>query len=210
MDINAFATDIRELLIDGIPVESDANFLKKHIKRGKKLFQAVSGDSSSQVIPLGVNGYVFELGSPYLEANFPHYHILEDAYTIKKRGKGTATSKGSQDAIAKQNRDYGGWTVSTLVNKKTGEVRKSVYQEYRKNVRGKRKPREKYKVIVDKKTKNQMIINATSSYVNRHYHYIEKTMDLGLPYVAQKYGLRMARVSIDDEEKQNALRELLF
>ena len=208
MNLNAFAKDIRDLMIDNIPVESDADFLKKHIKRGKKLFQAVAGDSSSQVIPIGLNSYAFELGSPNLEQNFPHYHILEDAYTIKKRGKGTATSKGTQDKVAKENRDYGGWTVSTNINKKTGEKSYSVYQEYRKNVRGKRKPKEKYKLV--NKNGTQMFETSSSSYVNRHYHYLEKTFDKGLPYIAQKYQMRMGRVQINNEEKDSALRELFF
>lgn len=212
MDLNAFSKDVRQLLIDGIPVESDENFLKKHKKRGKKLFQAFSEDANGQVIPLGTNGYVFELGSTNLEANFPHYHILEDAYTIKKRGKGTATSKGSQATIVnKGQRDYGGWIVTTG----KGRGQHSVYQEYRKNVRGGRKPKEKYKQVVQKYVddngevhKSVVFQNVSTSYVNRHYHYIEKTMDNGLPFVAQKYGLRMARVQTSDEEKQSALQDL--
>ena len=204
MDIKAFSNDIRDLLIDNIPVESDENFLKKHIKRGKKLFQAVSGDANSQIVPLGLNGYAFELGGPSLEANFPHYHILEDAYTIKKRGKGTATSKGSQDKVKDLSaRDYGIWTV----NKKNGT---SVYQEYRKNVRGGRKPKEKYKLVVDRngEVKQIMYESSSTSYINKYYHYIEKSMDIGLPFIAQKYNMRMARAKISDEEKQSALLEL--
>ncbi len=211
MELSEFAKNIRELLIDNMPVESDENFLKKHAKRGKKLFQAFAGDSNGQVIPLGTNGYVFELGSENLETNFPHYHILEDAYTIKKRGKGTATSKGSQAKINdKGSRDYGAWTINR------GKGKTSVYQEYRKNVRGGRKPKEKYKTVVQRVvnketgevTKNVVYQNVSTSYINKHYHYIEKAMDFGLPFVAQKYGMRMARVQISDEEKQSALQEL--
>ena len=205
MELSEFAKDIRELLIDNMPVESDENFLKKHVKRGKKLFQAFAGDSNGQVIPLGTNGYVFELGSENLETNFPHYHILDDAYTIKKRGKGTTTSKGSQAKINdKGKRDCGIWVVST----KNKSGRTSVYQEYRKNVRGNRKPKEKYKMVVDKETGEVMFQNVSTSYVNKYYHYIEKAMDNGLPFVAQKYGMRMARVQTSDEEKQSALQEL--
>lgn len=215
MDINAFSKDIRDLLIDNIPVESDENFLKKHIKRGKKLFQAVAVDSSSQLIPVGLNGYAFELGSPSLEQNFPHYHILEDAYTIKKRGKGTAQSKGSQDKISnKSHRDYSAWSVKEntkyAVVQSTGEVyqvkTRSVYQEYRKNVRGNRKPKEKFKQVYDRNTGNYMNVNVSTSYVNKHYHYIEKAFDLGLPFIAQKYNMRMGRTSISDEEKEEALK----
>lgn len=218
MDYNAFAKDIRDLLIDNIPVESDENFLKKHIKRGKKLFQAVAEDSQSQIIPVGLNGYAFEMGSPNLELNFPHYHILEDAYTIKKRGKGTATSKGSQDKVAdKSHRDYSAWTVRENVrrnkNPNTGEMieskTRSVYQEYRKNVRGSRKPKEKYALVRDA-SGNKVWANVSTSYVNRYYHYIEKAMDIGLPFIAQKYGLRMKRVSLDDEEKLMAIMHESF
>ena len=202
MDLNAFARDIRELLLDNIPVESDEAFLEKHAKRGKKLFQAVASDDNMRVIPVGLNSYAFEMGSPNLEENFPHYHILEDAFSIKKRGQGTATSKGSQDKIAdKSQRDYGAWTV----NKRNG---KSVYQEYRKNVRGNRKPKEKFIIVRDKETGQKVFANVSTSYVNRHYHYIEKAMDNGLPFIAQKYSMRMGRVQISDEEKQEALKSL--
>ena len=113
--------------------------------------------------------------------------MAKPANTIKKRNKGTITSKGSQAKVDNLGaRDYGQWTVSTnRINKKTGEVyskpKYSVYQEYRKNVRGKRKPKEKQKIVYDKKTENFTSINSSSSYVNRHYHYLEKGFDKGLP-----------------------------
>ena len=54
------------------------------------------------------NMYIFEIGNDYAEENYPYYHILEDAEVIRKRGRGTSKSKGSQAQIEKlSQRDYG-------------------------------------------------------------------------------------------------------
>lgn len=198
MDIESLARDIKELIVSNVPVESDENFEKKHIKRGKKLIQAVS--SGENVIPLGNKGYVYDLGSEELEQKFPHYHILEDAYTIKKRGRGTAKSKGSQAKISDLGkRDYGQTTI-TYKKQKNGTYRRYTYSEYRKNVRGNRKPKEKVIYKLNRKTGEVVATSVSNSYVNKHYHYIEKTLDNGLPFIAQSYGLRLKRVEFSDED----------
>lgn len=198
MNIEAFARDIKELVVSNVPVESDENFAKKHIKRGKKLIQAVS--HGENVIPLGNKGYVYELGSEELEEKFPHYHILEDAYTIKKRGLGTKKSKGSQAQISDiGKRDYGKETV-TYKKQKNGTYRRYTYGEYRRNVRGERKPKEKVIYKVDKRTGEVEAISVSNSYTNKHYHYIERALDNGLPFIAQNYGLKLKRVEFSDED----------
>lgn len=219
MDLNEFAKDIRQVLLANIPIESKVEFDKKHAKyRSEQLYQALGKDSNFVVIPLGTNGYVFEMGSDNLEATQPHYHILEDAYTIKKKGQGTATSKGSQDKVSNlSSRDYGKWTVRineprtiTRNGKKVSLQRSvSVYQEYRKNVRGGRKPKQKIIEKVNKRTGEVITKDVSSSYINKHYHYIEKTFDSYLPIIAQKYGMRMGRVSINNEEADAAANEFL-
>ena len=218
MELNEFAKDIRQVLFANIPIESKLEFEKKHKKRIVQLYQALETDANFVVVPLGTNGYAFELGSENLEATQPHYHILEDAYTIKKRGMGTTTSKGSQ--ASKQDiasRDYGVWKAhineAKTITRKGKKIQLprsvSVYQEYRKNVRGGRKPKQKLIEKINKKTGEVIIKDVSSSYINKHYHYIEKTFDAYLPIIAQKYGMRMGRVSLNNEEGDSVANELL-
>lgn len=42
----------------------------------------------------------FEIGNELLESEYPYYHILQNAPVIRKRGKGTNKTKGSQMFVA--------------------------------------------------------------------------------------------------------------
>lgn len=198
MDIYQFAKDIADIVVENIPLEEQAIFERKHKKRSDRLRNVARAEM--KIVPVGNNIYVYELGSENLEEKFPHYHILEDAYTIKKRDRGTKKSKGSQAEVSDlKKRDYGIEKV-TYKKQANGSYRRYSYQEYRKNIRGKRKPKIKTEIVVDKKTGETKEINVSNSYVNKHYHYIENTLDIQLPILAQKYGLKMKRVQIGDEE----------
>lgn len=198
MDLQKFAEDIATLLNENIPEESDENFVKKHLKREMKLKDAIG--LYKKVIPIGTTGYVYEIGNSNLESKFPHYHILEDAYTIKKRSKGTEKSKGSQAKVSNLGkRDYGIEKV-TYKKQENGTFRKYSYQEYRKNVRGNRKPKHKYAIYHDYYTKNDYFVDVSDFYTNKHYHYIEKTLEYGLSFVASKNGLKMKGVNLQESE----------
>lgn len=125
----------------------------------------------------------FEIGNDYAERKYPYYHILEEAPVIRKRGKGTKKSGGSQMEIAlMSNRDFN--IVS--FNGKT------FTKEYARNIRGKRNR------VVDNSTRyiggGEKINLKANSYENKHYRYIERTLDTNLPFIAETYNLKPMRV----------------
>ena len=48
----------------------------------------------------------FDIGNEGAEETHPYYHILQQAPTIRKRGKGTKKSKGSEIEKAASQRDF--------------------------------------------------------------------------------------------------------
>lgn len=142
---------------------------------------------------------VFELGNYNAETKTPYYHILEDAQVISKPYRGTARTKGSQGSIADiGKRDYG-----KVVVKIDSKGNQSIYQEYRKNVRGSRslvgkatsfytETREDGTVVKKKRNPN------SKYYVNIHYHYIEKELDnIIVNSLCSEFNLKLGRKKID-------------
>lgn len=191
IDLKAFLVSIQNNLRDNLPEESQTDYQKKHEKYRHAQLKT-HAFANSQFLPVGNKGYYFEYGNEFLESTLPQYHILEDSEIIKKRGQGTKTSKGSQDSISYSYRDYG-----QLKKSKSG---KSVYQEYRKNIRGERNKAQhrKYKVVWDKKTGNRYFTDISSSYVNNRYHYIENILLKTLPFIAQDFGLTFTKTKQDN------------
>ena len=127
----------------------------------------------------------FDYGNAVMEHNYPHYHILEDNQVIKKRGKGTKKTKGSQDQekiLAK--RDYGkvSWNGKTFT------------KEYSRNVRG---SRNRFSQV-----SHWSIVNGqghyenadANAYLNTHYKYIENILDQDVVQkLASYFELRPAR-----------------
>lgn len=203
MDLQEMATYLNEEMQKKIPYDNSPNYIRNVKHKGRN--EHIRNVALQSVIPVGTNGYSFDIGSEYAEQNYPYYHILEDAQVIHKRDKGTKQSKGSQSSYSKTlgNRDYGKWSGNVnkrnydFYNKQTGEVygsgyrtTKSVYQEYRKNVRGSRSK------IIDGQAKN------ANTYVNIHYHYIERALDEELlESFANKFGLKQLRTKIDLSEE---------
>jgi hypothetical protein len=133
---------------------------------------------------------IFDIGNPRLEETHPYYHILEDSEVIRKKNKGTKTSKGSQDQISdKGARDYGivKWNGKTFT------------QEYKKNVRGARSKAQKATrraFFVDSygQVFRTQINKDAKYYLNIHYHYIEKAIDNAVPSLCAQFGLKPLRV----------------
>lgn len=157
------------------------------------------------------NTFVFVIGNEESERKFPHYHILEDAEVISKRGKGTKQTKGSQDTVADLGkRDYG-----RIAYKLDKNGNRSIFYEYRKNVRGKRSKVQKaqrYAEWQDDGTNKRYLVNRESKYyVNIHYHYIERMLDGGiLDALASHFGLKRKRTQITDtieEEFKEQIQE---
>ena len=184
-DLKAFTDKIRQNLYDNFPygpLTNPSGSLRHPNRKGHVR------DYAFMKLPLlyAENTISFDIGSPNAEKDYPHYHILEDAEVIRIRGKGTKKSKGSQDAISDlKARDYGRveWNGKTYT------------QEYKRNVRGSRSRQGKARqVFVDSNGVVYRINETASYYYNKHFKYIERTLDATLPFIAQEMGLKMKRV----------------
>lgn len=197
--ISSFANSIRENIYDNFPYENDDIVAMKHAKRPGHIRDIALGlpyMSSDQMI--------FEIGNDYAEEYYPYYHILEDAEVIRKRGRGTKLSKGSQAQveIVGGKRDYGrinfnGQTFS---------------REYRKNVRGERSRSQKATYnIVGSDGKVYKVNKDANYYKNKHFQFIERILNNTLPWIASEYGLRMSRTettSLESDYESQGMSDL--
>lgn len=189
-NIDAFTNRIIEVLGDNVPQENKQVGLSKHPNRKgltlKDMF-SVGGGVYGIAITHNIDTRIFEVGSPMLELIAPHYHILQNSEVIRKRGRGTKTSKGSQANVKNiLERDY----------ERVSFNGKTYSKEYNKNVRGSRskanrilEPKLRYvggKYIEDRR-------GVSNSYVNTNYQYIDRILDATLPFIASEFGLRTKR-----------------
>ena len=181
--INEFVDVLRTYMYGLFPLENDDINLKKHKNRPFHI-----RDIAFMFLPItreGENTIVFDIGSDYAEEYYPYYHILEDAEVIRKRGRATTSSRGSQAKIEElSKRDYGRINFNG----------KTYSREYRKNVRGERSRIGKATRYVTGSDGKLVKINADAAYYyNKHYHYIEKILDYSTPFIADYFGMRLAR-----------------
>lgn len=135
------------------------------------------------------NTNAFEIGNDYAEEYYPYYHILEDTPYIRKRNKATDKTKGSQAKVEKRSqRDYNIISFNG----------KTFSREYARNVRGKRNRLDQVSHWVTSTDGKQVFVNRESnSYLNEHYHYIEKMMNnVILDQLAIEFGMRSGRTQI--------------
>ena len=174
--------------------------------------------NANQVSGLGDKMAYFEIGNSYAEEKAPYYHILEDAEVIHKSNRGTKQSKGSQaDIMPLGQRNYGFKKVRKA--DKEGVVHDIWENEYRKNVRGSRSRVGKatdYRYMGELKINGKTLYTVRNQnapyYVNRHYHYIENSLDnIIVSEVANKFGLKIKRKSTmnDTEAIEQSISELL-
>ena len=192
--LSNFVNEIRQNIYDNFPYESDDIKMMKHLKRPLHIRDVALG------LPyMSGNMYIFEIGNDYAEENYPYYHILEDAEVIRKRGRGTSKSKGSQAQIEKlSQRDYG----------KISFNGKTYSKEYQRNVRGQRSLADKGTIIVVGADGVVYRINKDANYYkNKHYHYIERILNNTLPWIAQANGLRMGRTEMSSLESDYESQE---
>ena len=183
-DLKAFTDKIRQNLYDNFPygpLTNPKGSLRHPNRKGH------TRDYAFMKLPLlyGENTISFDIGSPNAERDYPNYHILEDAQVIRTKGKGTKKSKGSQDKISDlKARDYGRveWNGKTFT------------QEYKRNVRGSRSRQGKARqFFVDSNGVVYRINETANYYFNKHFKYIERTLDATLPFIAEEMGLKMRR-----------------
>ena len=198
-DINVFASRLKELFVSSplfpnMPenyvnewgvVQSDR---EKHKGREPlKLKDAVISSMANSTI-FAENEISFNIGNEQMEKTHPYYHILENAPVIRKRGKGTDKSRGSQAKIEDVGqRDY----------ERVSFNGKTFTKEYAKNVRGKRNRIDNVTHFVSDSRGNRKMINREAgAYQNVHYMYIEKILDSGiLNTIAEEQGLKVMRKS---------------
>lgn len=127
----------------------------------------------------------FDIGSESLERMHPYYHILENSPIIRKRGKGTDKTKGSQAKVENVKRDYERveWNGKTFV------------KEYARNVRGKRNRLDSVDhYITDSRGHVKRVNRESNSYQNVHYRYIERILDSGiLELLANENDMKLMR-----------------
>lgn len=151
----------------------------------------------------------FDIGNTNAQQVAEHYAILENAPTIhygnrrarrvvknkdgtshvqeygKVRSWGTEKSRGSQQYVTdKGSMDYNKWSYG-----QSGNIR----QEYRSS-RG-----------------DKQVTETSTSYANKHYHYIERILDKKVAQLANELGGKMMRTTIDlTQEKIDVESEYMY
>jgi len=196
-EIRSFTDRLRELMYLYFPYEGEYLKQLKHKKTPKHI-----RDVAFMVNPLNVgeNTIMFEIGNEESERDYPYYHILEDAPVIRKKGKGTSKTKGSQMYVKdKALRDYNQvyWNGKTFT------------KEYAKNVRGSRnRAGNTTRYVYDHLGNKIKLHESSNSYQNVHYHYIEKMMDnFILDELAETFGLKKGRTQLTDLSEDFAEQE---
>lgn len=197
-DINIFTDRLIELFINSpiFPVFDINKWNNRQGDRNKHPFRnpltlKESVDNSIKGSRLAEQDMItFDIGNEQMEETHPYYHILEDAPYIRKAGKGTAKTKGSQAKVENiGKRDYGivNWNGKTFS------------KEYSRNTRGSRNRLDKVThYITDNKGDIKLINREANSYLNEHYKYIERILDSGiLNTLAAEQGLKLSKRKID-------------
>lgn len=181
-NITDFTNELRSLMYDKFPLESEELKMAKHKKTPLHIRDVAFMQNE---ITVSEDQNIFEIGNVESEEKYPYYHILEDAPVIRKRGKGTNKTKGSQAQIEKAGkRDYGrvSWNGKTFS------------KEYTRNVRGSRNRIESVSHWTTVNGVQTFVNREANSYSNIHYHYIEKMLNGGiLDTLADMFGLKRAR-----------------
>lgn len=123
----------------------------------------------------------FDLGSETMERYFPYYHILQQAPVIRKKGKASKQTKGSQTFVksyAKKDYEIVRWNGKTFT------------KEYEKNVRG---SRARKKVSQWNEPRTRFLYANANSYKNEHYGYIDIINDEVANLLAKEYGMKLMR-----------------
>ena len=181
----AFAIRLRELMYDFFPYEPDRFKEAKHKKTPLHIRDVAFWHNP--LLSVDENTLEFQIGNAFAEEKYPYYHILEDAKVIRKRGRGSEKTRGSQAKVEKLGeRDYNRvtWTGKNLT------------REYSRNIRGKRARIEKISHYVTNYNGEVLFINReANSYLNVHYNYIETMLeDRGiLDRLASEFGMKRKR-----------------
>lgn len=188
-----FVQSMREKMYSAFPFELEEINKKKHANRPGHIRDVAF--MNNQVITLDENTLMFEIGNTYAEERYPYYHILETAPYIRKRGRATDKTKGSQARIEyRGKRDY----------EKVSFNGKTYSKEYARNVRGQRNRRGQVSHwATDYMGRDYFINREADAYENIHYQYIEKMLNnFVLDSLAVEFGLKRARTQSTGLEEE--------
>lgn len=196
--LDLFVSELRNVMYESadFPFESDLINLKKHPKRNLHIKDVAFKSNDTMFVDDDKRS--FDIGNYYAEQDYPYYHILQDSPVIRKRGKATEKTRGSQAKVSELGkRDYN----------KISFNGKTYTREYAKNIRGKRNS------IVDRSTQwnNGVKINKESiNYKNIHYHWIDKVLDVSVHQVAYSFGGRVIasrNTSLEEDYNESQMIE---
>lgn len=159
-------------------VQSDA---KKHPNRPtpRDLRSQISLSMSNSFVA-GETINTFDIGNNDMERNFPYYHILQQAPTIRKAHRGTTKTKGSESLYKNPaERDYERvhWNGKTFT------------KEYSRNVRGSRINLNKTQMHID----GQWLNTSSGQYLNTHYKYLDRICDEVAQQLAKDFDIKLGR-----------------
>ena len=189
--LGSFTQRLRELMYDNFPQLEGRGFnpsgTPKHGKYNEMIRDVAFQKNKTYALDNDTN--VFEIGNDYAEEYYPYYHILEDTPYIRKRDKATSKTQGSQAKVEKKSqRDYNIISFNG----------KTYSREYARNVRGKRNRLDKVSHWTTDASGKRVFINRESnSYLNEHYHYIEKMMNnVILDQLAVEFNMKQGRTKL--------------
>lgn len=177
--MSAFVDSLRNEMYRSFPYEHEEINAKKHPNRIGHIRDVAFMNNAPTI--LDENTYVFEIGNIYAEETYPYYHILENTPYIRKRGRATTKSRGSQAIVEKGKRNY----------EKINWNGKTYSKEYTRNVRGSRDRTSKVSYwATDYMGREYFLNREANSYRNDHYLYIENMLNMFiLDNLAREYGL---------------------
>lgn len=184
MTINEYLPKIVDMLRTLIPASPlfpyDRTTKKRKPNKPHIRDYMFSGNYAVMVSP---NMYVFDYGDSEAERLVPHYHILEDAKTIRNPGKGTKLTKGSQRLISdRSKRDY-----SVTTTNKEGVI----FQEYRQGFKPGRRNYDVINARITAKRDRQKPQSKEVFRYNVHYAYLERILQQVTPFIANNLGLTL-------------------
>jgi len=194
--IGAFVDSLRKIIYDNFPYKEKPDYnpsgTLKHPKHPKMIRDVAFYD-----IPIMVEDYniiAFDIGSDESERDYPYYHILNEAPTIRKKGKGTSKTKGSEMRITNPSeRNFTRVSMTT----------KGYKREYDRNIRGKRNML--IKNATRKDESGDRINPNANSYENVHYRYIPRMIDNAIPSLCLEFGLISKRKEDDGLSEEYAM-----
>lgn len=181
-NVAEFTSRLRYLMAEKFPREPDSEKKKKHKDREYHMVEVAF--EHNLTFFEGTEIATFEIGNELAEAKYPYYHILQDNQIIRKKGRASETTKGTQGSVFPiGKRDYAKvkFNGRTFVKEYSAVISRARREEYdRASRRG-----------ADGKMSNPEAL----SYVNTHYHYIDNILNAIIPIIASEFGLRTGRTS---------------